>query len=163
MEQPGRDQPSRIAVWSTTVRHLEFVNALSEKRWPNLVYPPRAENPNLAAQEGVFTLCRQEAKRSDGAQQVDRRPINKIVADEIRGADEATKNVLCQMFVPDDLDDETRFFFAYTVPISESPCLLSMLQSRGYDAGRLFPGYGGAAIAVRNDARVNRLSWSDRR
>jgi hypothetical protein len=158
LENPRNDPPSRIAIWSTTVHHLEFVNAVSRGRRPNIVYPPRSDNPNLAAQKGVFTLCRQNADRQDGSQRVDRRPINEIVADEIQNADAADKTALYEIFASDGVGDETDCFLLYRLPISESPRLLLMLQSRGCDAGRLFPGYGGAAMAVRNEARVTMFS-----
>jgi hypothetical protein len=157
LENPQSNSPSHIAVWSTTVHHLEFVNVISKGRRPNIIYPPRCDNPNLAAQKGVFTLCRQIADRQDGTQRIDRRPINEIVAEEILAADEADKRALYEVFATDGVD-EGPFFFLHKLPIAEAPRLLSMLQSRGYDAGRLFPGYGGAAMAVRNEARITMLS-----
>lgn len=158
LEHPTDHPPSHVAIWSTTVHHLEFVNALTNRRLPNIIYPPRHHNPNLAAQKGLFTLCRQTADGQDGAQQVDRRPINEIVADEIRNADLTDKAGLLQMFASDGVDDEKPFFCLIRLPISESPRLLLMLQTRGYDAGRLFPGYAGIAMAVKNDARITMFS-----
>ncbi|HUG71485.1 MAG TPA: hypothetical protein VMM76_27315 [Pirellulaceae bacterium] len=52
------------------------------------------------------------------------------------------------------LPQNGKFFFKYRLPISEAPKLFAMLQACGYDAGRHFPGYGDAAMAVINDSRI---------
>jgi hypothetical protein len=155
-ERDDNSSASRIAIWSTTFQHLDFCNELNAANMgPSIVHPPRADNPNLAAQKGLFTLCRQQADQQDGAQQIDRRPLNQMMWDTIKRADSNEKEALHHFFC--EVGPETEFFFKYTLPISEAPKLLAMLQARGYDAGRLFPGYGGAAMAVINDSRIASL------
>ena len=117
-----------------------------------MVHAPRAQNPNLAAQKGVFTLQKQFWK---GKSPTDRRPLNQIVHDEldhIASCDspqaEAYRSRSAKQFAP---------FRKWILPIQESPRLLYLLHRRGYDAGRLFPGFGGAAIAVGNLGRLSRF------
>ena len=153
LEQDNTDPASHIAVWSTTFQHLDFCKELNAPdAGPNIVHPPRSDNPNLAAQKGLFTLCRQQADQQEGAQQIDRRPLNEMMADTLARADANDKETLEHFF--SEVGAEAEFFFKHTLPISEAPKLFAMLQARGYDAGRLFPGYGGAAMAVINDSRI---------
>jgi hypothetical protein len=107
----------------------------------------------------VFTLCRQIANRQDGVQLVDRRPVNEIVAEELAIADPDEKENCNRFF--NEVRDQSTFFYKFTLPILGAPNLLELLQSRGYDAGRLFPGYGGVAKAVENSARIAWLNSND--
>lgn len=153
LEDGKNDGPSHIAIWSTTIQHLAFANSLNATGvGPSTIHPPRSENPNLTAQKGVFTLCRQKADRQDGEQCIDRRPLNEFVADTLSRAEPQEKDDLNRHFC--EVDDETHFFFKHTLPIREAPKLYALLQARGYDTGRLYPGFGGAALAVINDARM---------
>ncbi len=156
LERENANSGSHIAIWSTTFQHLDFCRELNTGDFgPIIVHPPRAENPNLAAQKGLFTLCRQQANQQDGCQQIDRRPLNQLVFDTLNHGDSNKKDTLHHFFC--EVGPDTEFFFKYTLPVSESPHLFAMLQARGYDAGRLFPGYGGAATAVINDSRIANL------
>ena len=86
----------------------------------HVVHAPYSGNPNLAAQEGAITFLLGINKPT---------PLNEYVADE-RG-------------------DERRDLHKCTLPINLAPSLLYELRLRGYDAGRLSPGYAGAAKPVK--------------
>lgn len=85
-----------------------------------VVHSPYSGNPNLAAQRGVFTFS--PATHDDT-------PLNAIASNE---------------------NQNRKMFHKFTLPISEAPLLLLHLRKMGYDAGRLFPGYSGAASAVQD-------------
>jgi hypothetical protein len=156
LERGDNNTASHIAIWSTTFQHLDFCSELNAANLgPSIVHPPRAGNPNLAAQKGLFTLCRQQADQRDGGQQIDRRPLNQIIFDTLTRADSSEKDTLHHFFC--EVGAEEEFLFKYTLPLSEAPRLFAMLEARGFDAGRLFPGYGGAAMAVRNHSRIANL------
>jgi len=69
-----------------------------------------------------------------------------------------------------DVNDETplneystrgsgrRDFHLFTLPLSEAPCLLLELRVRGYDAGRIFPGFAGVAESVMELSSLPRFS-----
>jgi len=84
-----------------------------------VVTAPAAGNPNLFAQQGVFSLYRPERIEPDGT--VDRRPLDAIVAER------ATAQLLMH----------------FTLPISEAPVLLRLLAKDGVSGVTLFPGYAG--------------------
>ncbi len=152
LERDGSSRASHIAIWSTTFQHLDFCKGLSVAgTGPYVIHPPRSDNPNLAAQKGFFTLCRQYSDHQNGSQQIDRRPLNEFVSEILQGANGEKKDMLHHFYC--EVGAETEFFIKHTLPISEAPKLFNMLQSRGYDAGRLFPGFGGAARAVMDEAR----------
>lgn len=48
----------------------------------------------------------------------------------------------------DTVSDGRKDFHKFTLPKCKSPDLCIKLRSMGYDSGRLFPGYGGAATTV---------------
>lgn len=96
-----------------------------------IVTAPAALNPNLHAQRGLFTSW---AVR-DFKQDIDRRPLNQRLADEkdfqeILGGKPA--------------------FVRVRLPHSQARGLLQHLIRLGVTAGRLFPGFKGAADAVRD-------------
>ncbi|HND53077.1 MAG TPA: hypothetical protein PLV92_11790, partial [Pirellulaceae bacterium] len=156
LEDDKNRRPTHLAVWSTSIGHLEFANCLNSKCGPHIVHPPRADNPNLTAQRGVFTLCRQKiAMPVKNNQEIDRRPLNEQVAATLSARTSEEKEEFAKRF--GWLDYNPPFFIKYTLPIGQAPILYDLLQARGYDSGRLYPGFGGAAQSVMNAATVLRL------
>ena len=150
--------PTSVAIWQTSATFVDDLSVAMGAEHAQrpvglfMVHAPRAQNPNLAAQKGVFTLQQQIW---EGKSTVDRRPLNQIVHDEldhIQSVDSpqavAFRSRIVNHFAP---------FRKWVLPIEESPRLLYLLHRKGYDAGRLFPGFGGAAIAVDNLGRLSRF------
>lgn len=93
-----------------------------------IVTAPAALNPNLHAQRGLFTTWSRQGN------QVDRRSLNTRLAEDPHFK---------------DLDKEA-LFLRVRLPRSEARNLLGYLIRLGVTAGRLFPGFGGAAESVRD-------------
>jgi hypothetical protein len=87
-----------------------------------LVTAPHATNPNLHAQDGVFTLFRPAAIDLDS--EVDRRPF-----------DEQIKHTMV-------IKEEQTIFYEITLHIAYAQSVLWLLAKEGITAARLFPGYG---------------------
>ena len=92
---------------------------------------PRGDNPNLHAQDGVFTLY---VRPNDSLlSEVDRCPIEESFTQR-----------------PFDylMEDSGACMYHFTLPKSEAGHLLWYLDKNGVNAAKLFPGFDGAARAV---------------
>lgn len=99
-----------------------------------LVSVPQSSNPNLNAQRGVFTLATLGELQPDAM--VDRTPLDSL--------DLA------------DFSPTARLnFIHFTVPTSEACRILWLLAKEGITKGRLFPGYTGVALGLKE-----RLLWA---
>lgn len=105
----------------------------------HVVRAPYSGNPNLAAQRGLFTLvstkntnsprlCLTDAMSRVESQLLGTRAFNFVVGTKARSISEHVAR--------------------FDLPQSEAPELLRLLARRGYDAARLFPEYGGAAMSA---------------
>ena len=134
----GKSPLGRIAVWALSLAGLRDAASVSQRvkvassEFPIvIVTAPRAGNPNLHAQDGVFTLRRRSSSQPPAA--VDRRPL-----------DEAIEN---DPFVKSTFR-ESPILYHFTVPAGEARRLLWLLAKEGVTAATLFPGYDGAAKAL---------------
>jgi len=98
----------------------------------HLVTAPRASNPNLHSQDGVFTLFKPD--KIVDLEGPDRRPLNEQVAASLFSA--ANGNPL---------------FLEFTLPVAESGKMMSRLSQIGVNAATLFPGYGGAVRTLEEE------------
>jgi hypothetical protein len=118
-----------MAVWAL---QTELPNDLSHESRARLdvFYPPYSENPNMAAQHGVFSVWRQEVD-SLSSTTADRRSLETQIADSSITGEGLT--ILRKI----------------TVPVHQATVILLQLNELGISARSVFPGYGGAANAVR--------------
>ena len=116
-----------------------------------IVDVPYAGNPNLAAQNGRFTLA---IKRHSSEAIL--KPLDQIFRDICVEAEQlgvAKRMVLGQGF------DTATAFTKFTLPASRSADLLNRLFQLGYNRARFFPGYAGCkeiideALAMRKHVK----------
>jgi hypothetical protein len=120
--------PRRIGVWAMEATVAAINTGKSETRF-EFVTAPKAGNPNLHAQRGIFTLYRPRTNKQD---------IDPDALADRTSFEEAIKGQRDHAF-------RLRHF---TLPFSECGLLLWLLAKEGVDGARLFPGYDGAAKAV---------------
>jgi hypothetical protein len=124
-----------LSVWAFHALSIRFQEKLAEIQ-PNirilLITAPRSTNPNLHAQQGIFTLVAKRDVRPDD--EVDRTPLN---------------------LLGDQLTPRLRMYH-FTLPVSESPHLLRLLALEGISASTLFPGYGGVIKALQEESLWDR-------
>lgn len=100
----------------------------------SLVTAPASTNPNLRAQQGVFTVWRPVL--SNGAlQPVIRKPLDELIAEAFAGNEPAFP-----------------LFHKYTLPLIIVPELWKTIRRDSINTARLFPDFSGAVAAVREDA-----------
>ena len=96
-----------------------------------IVTAPRAGNPNLHAQEGLFTVLRPQ--RVKLFEPVDRRPLDEI----LRGTE--------------TFRQRSRIFYEFKLPIEQSPKLLRLLAQEGIHGAALFPGFDGVVKRIEEE------------
>lgn len=114
------DESYALAVWA-------FHPKSDIRSLVSIIQVPRADNPNLHAQDGVFTIVR--PLTVEMAEPVDRRPLDDFLSSP-------------HFILPES-------FVHVTLPLTESGRLLSHIAIEGVNGGVLFPGFSGAAMAVR--------------
>ena len=127
--------PKKLAVWALSGLELQrftFLLKLAGGSSITLIAVPRAGNPNLHAQDGVFTLYR--PPHFDPQAVPDDTPLDVHLA----------RNQLDKSWTKLQL-------FHFTLPSSEAPSLLRLLAKEGVTGATLFPGYDGAAKAVHEE------------
>jgi len=123
--EPHRAPPdvTHLGVWaySLMARNIDqtMPTAFSPEDRIIVITAPRAGNPNLHAQEGVFTLYR--PGRMVAAEPVDRNPLNVVFAES----------------------NSSQQLLHFRLPIRDAPVLLRLLAKEGASAVTLFPGFGG--------------------
>jgi hypothetical protein len=134
----------RIGIWKlllAAVEVQEYVHGKDPQDWPvRLITAPTADNANLRAQRGAFTL--HNTVRYKPTQPPDAPSLDEVLV-----------SALAFVGDPDTPVPLTKL----TLPASESPKLLSLLSQRGYHAGSLFPGFEGIAQLLGEHRRLNEL------
>jgi len=129
-----RENSHAMAVWCIPASKDVYGTALHascKDKGIHLYYvtAPRAANPNLHAQDGLFTLCLPDGEFLNG--QVNRRPLDELLSE------------------PDEQRSlHSPLFFHFVVPSTEARQVLWFLDKNGVNAAKLFPGFDGAARAV---------------
>jgi hypothetical protein len=122
---------THLCLWAYSLIARNIDRALSDVFAPDeriiVVSAPSAGNPNLHAQEGVFTLYRPTVVDADAP--VDRRSLDAVVAER----------------------NSSQLMLRFTVPIEEAPVLLRLLAKEGASGARLFPGFGGVVSSMNEE------------
>lgn len=128
--QDGEEPSNNLAVWFTCANRLTNPAEESDSQPLSiqLVTAPMAENPNLAAQRGVFTAV----VPKKGCGERGRLPLDEVAGSQFK-------------------------IHKRTLAIEKAPRLMAALRTMGYTAGRIFPGFYGAADAVRDLAIIEEL------
>jgi hypothetical protein len=103
------------------------------------VTAPHAQNPNLHAQDGLFTLRLQNIQGKLG-QPVNTDPLEKVVEEFL--ADHSK------------LHGGDVFFYRIRLPWICAPHLMWRLFQEGVSAATIYPGYRGVVIALKHEARI---------
>jgi len=129
-----RKPSSRMAVWALVAMESFYGRHFLGSTSPSpvelhTVTAPRASNPNLHAQDGVFTMCVPWPNSLHN--RVDRRPIDELIP-----------------WLDNRFAEYAPMLFHFTVPSTEANRVLWYLDKHGTNAAKLFPGFHGAARAI---------------
>jgi len=129
-----------MAIWAIQAgakcRHF-YTSNNSNPRELQFLTAPRAANPNLHSQDGLFTLlapCDCIGLVDSPDSEVDRRSLDELLG---QANEQSCTNAPT--------------FFHFVVPATEAPKVLWYLDKKGVHAAKLFPGFDGAARAVKEE------------
>jgi hypothetical protein len=148
---------NQVGLWQTDSSLLSLIEV--KRQGLKVVHAPRGGSPNLTAQKGLFTIIA-EPNIYPRPNAIDHRPLNEIVGDDIDSHDPNNPNIWGYQQIDTLISklDGKKLFALYLLPIEQAPSLLSILDRYGYDAARVFPGFGGVATAVNNLGRLTNFS-----
>ena len=136
MDRHGENssKEGKMAVWAFhrsfyEVADLKARHRLADTLPYRLVTVPYSGNPNLAAQQGVFSVVPQPPAQKEA----DQRPLNEIV---------------CHHIGSGKRQPESPVFLRFDLPWNEHESLLSLLANSGTNGSTVFPGYAGVVEAV---------------
>ena len=104
-----------------------------------LIRPPYHGNPNLAAQEGVFTLWPVSKPRL---------PMKKDEKLDTTWLNQTPLDVLLVKKLEELKVEERPYLYRIAFPRSAAVELFQFLEREGHTAAKLFPGYGGVAKSI---------------
>ena len=123
---------------------VDQILSLSDSEMPLcLVQPIYHGNPNLAAQQGLFTLWK--IKKSIDV--VD----NKIRVDIKTPTNRKSLDELIQEHVSENNKHTEPYLYKIELPLDEARVLYKYLKGIGYDASKIYPGYIGSSKAVMHE------------
>lgn len=99
----------------------------------------RAGNPNLHAQAGQFTYTPITIAELNAP--IDRDPFDNVVGNIVRAVPQEKLGFV--------RSDEWPVMRRLSLPITQAPRLLRLLAYEEVSGSKLFPGYGGVALALR--------------
>lgn len=140
LENRGKIEEPWSEIWALDTR----VVVAKEGTLPlQLIRPPYHGNPNLAAQEGVFTLwtLTKPVRIVDGKYKLDKQfkeqtPLDTLLVQKL-----------------EELRTEVRpYLFRIAFPQKAAVDIYSFLEKEGHTAARLFPGYDGVVLSMKEGA-----------
>lgn len=140
-----------MCIWCINKDSLSLAKVNTGSGGVNFVTPHYAGNPHLFAQKGLFThypspmpyAIRDQNRVSSIALhglEIDRRPLDVLIHQNLK---EMYRNI----------------FKKFILPCSEAIKGCQILEKLGYDASRIYPGYGGVAEQILT-SNVYQSNWS---
>lgn len=107
----------------------------------HLIHPRYSENPNLCAQEGLFTYWSIRKPTVNEIQE----PSNRLIVDQ-ESFDSKLVKVLDEISA-----EEAPYLYRLTIPYDAAADVYAYAKQNGKDASTLFPGYDGVVRCMRED------------
>ena len=132
----GKVEEEYCEIWALDTK----VVVAKEGKLPlQLIRPPYHGNPNLAAQEGVFTLWPVSKPRL---------PMKKDEKLDTTWLNQTPLDVLLVKKLEELKSEEKPYLYRIAFPQSAAVELYQYLEREGHTAAKLFPGYGGVAQSI---------------
>lgn len=139
-----KEEPVKMEIWafdrSVLMAHVGKIDL-------EIIHPRYSENPNLCAQEGLFSYWRVKKQMLDDI----KKGSKPMLVDQ-----EAFDSKLVKAL---DLVNAKEQFYLYriTLPYEAAAEVYSFAKRNGKDASTLFPGYDGVVRCMKEDKRIKKL------
>lgn len=140
--KPSGRAPRDLCIWGLNAKTVGTLDSAIDDFPLRLVTPHYSGNPNLAAQSGLFTHWAHavpspkelSSRAMTALPPVDRRPLDVILRQYLSTISD---------------DDPVGLFVKWILPAGEVLKLARLLREFGYGPGKLFPGYEGVAMELK--------------
>lgn len=139
--KPSSKAEGELCIWGLDIRKIAAIQAVGQYFPLSIVNPHYSGNPNLAAQSGLFTHW---ARRVPGTRSFTTGEVQRLPRVDRRPLDELIKEYLGE--IGNDIES---LFVKLTLPRAQSLELARLLRQFGYGPAKLFPGYEGVALELR--------------
>ena len=142
----GKSVENNMEIWALDTRVIIAKEDILPLR---IIRPAYSGNPNLSAQEGVFTLWQidkpitkkdRTGNVSIDISLVDRSSLDKLLSDKLQQEDVAVYP----------------YMYHITIPQSQAVEIYSYLERLNHTAAKLFPGYSGVAMSLKEVTGFNK-------
>lgn len=140
--RPPANVDRELCIWGLNITMIGMLDSQYKKFPLRLVTPHYSGNPNLAAQSGLFTHW---AHAVPGLTTLIQGAIKPLPPVDRRPLDAQLKDYLATL----DVGEPDGVFVKMTLPGSESVALARGLRKFGYGPAKLFPGYEGVAMEMK--------------
>ncbi|AQT95919.1 FRG domain-containing protein [Pseudomonas azotoformans] len=140
--KPSDRKPRDLCIWGLHATSIGTLDSGTPTFPLKLITPHYAGNPNLSAQSGLFTHW---AHAVPGLETLATGQIKTLPSVDRRPLDVVLKEYLSTIFK----EGLPSMFIKWTLPASESLELARLLRDFGYGPGKLFPGYEGVAMELK--------------
>lgn len=139
-----KDESKKMEIWAF---NRGIIMAYMSKINLNIIHPRYSENPNLCAQEGLFSYW----------------SIDKPTIDSIQGCqkpllvDQETFDCKLVKELERVRAKEDTYLYRFTIPVEAAGDIYMYAKNNGKDASTLFPGYDGVVRCMVEDKRYKRF------
>jgi len=163
-KSPDLAKQENIAIWAIST---DLINAFSSRKVLHgnepydyvsihVVTPPMTGNPNLTAQQGVFSLVFPETNCADKHDKILKKPLNEVIAG-LQEEPETSRRMVMKSLNLEVNEMPTEYFKKFVFPIEKVPKLLTLLHKMRYNPARIYPGYDGATQTIKLLAKLRKV------
>lgn len=141
---------------SSIIKYKNNMKTWLDVNFPVVVYRPAySDNPNLCAQEGLFTFIIQKSENFSY------KPFDQLVSEELNksciGNNNGVKTFEKSTDIKITLRDNEKLFYKFIIPRDLKAEILNDLYKEGYTEERIFPGYDSIAKSIENKIKLDKL------
>ncbi|WP_145047845.1 FRG domain-containing protein [Paenibacillus xylanexedens] len=138
----NKDHDDHMVLWAFNRSQFEFKNIFNAFTKLEIINPPYGGNDNLRSQKGILTYWRGEnlenlERGGHHIIKIDRRPLDELLHESL-SENEAY------------LDSPFILFHKILIPNKEATNLFLALDKMNYNAARLFPGFDGIVLSMKD-------------
>jgi len=134
-----------MVIWALNSGRLQRPRGMGKPLPLKLVVPPYNDNQNLNAQKGILSYWEIELPARTNELE-----NSKIITD---------RRPLDQLLTEYGKSDDTIILFKLEIPVIECSNMYAALQSLGYTAAKLFPGYYGVTRQMNEESIIEAFRW----
>ncbi|OMF17064.1 hypothetical protein BK131_03575 [Paenibacillus amylolyticus] len=137
----NNDSDEYMVLWAMNRYRIEFESVTETYSQLEIINPPYGGNDNLRSQKGILTYWRgDELLNPDGSINfeigIDRRPLDELLQESLSENERYLK-------------EPFKIFYKFLIPNKEARAIFIALEKMNYNAARLFPGFDGIAMLMR--------------